>query len=84
VPDPQDIVEIPGLTNPAASEVPSSRGVGAGRSWLGVYFQCCHVYGRMYRSADGGRYLGRCPKCLSEVGAKVGPGGTAQRIFIAE
>ncbi len=84
VPDPQDIVEIPGVTNPAAPERESSRSVGADRNWLGVYFKCCHVYGRMYRSADGGRYLGRCPKCLREVRATVGPGGTARRIFVAE
>lgn len=84
MPDPQDIVEIPGVINPAA-EVPAPADASPeGRPWLGVFFKCCHTYGRMYRAIDGVRYSGRCPKCTAEVSAVVGSGGTSQRIFFAE
>lgn len=80
MPDPQDIVEIPGIANPAGGP-PSAP---ATRNWLGVFFKCCHVYGRMYRLPGAPRYSGRCPRCMSEVSAVVGEGGTSQRIFVAE
>ncbi len=83
MPDPQDIVEIPGVINPAAARFAPADS-GPARPWLGVLFKCCHVYGRMYRDADGVRYTGRCPRCTAEVSARVGPGGTSQRIFFTE
>lgn len=80
---PNDSVEITGLSVPEPVES-SAASKPAGRPWLGVYFRCCHVYARVPRNAAGTAYVGRCPRCGAEISAKVGPGGTAQRIFFAE
>lgn len=53
----------------------------ASRPFLGVHFRCCNVYGRMYKTPEGDRYEGRCPRCGNPVGAKVGEGGTGRRFF---
>ena len=44
----------------------------------------CAVYTRIYRSADGAAYHGRCPRCGKPVHFAVGPGGTDARTFIVE
>lgn len=54
------------------------------RPWIGVRFDCCGVYQRIYRSLDGGVYRGRCPKCTRQVTARVGPDGINCRFFTAE
>ncbi|MCC7292511.1 MAG: hypothetical protein IT449_10675 [Phycisphaerales bacterium] len=53
------------------------------RAWIGVRFECCGVYQRIYRSADGLLYAGRCPKCAKAMRVRVGPGGTHDRFFLA-
>jgi hypothetical protein len=54
------------------------------RPFIGVQFACCGVYTRIYRSADGAAYRGRCPRCGKPVNFVVGPGGTDARTFIVE
>ena len=54
------------------------------RQFLGIWFDCCHVYGRIYKTKDGKMYTGRCPKCLRPVRVQVGEGGTNQRFFRGE
>ena len=72
-------VEIGGL------EESSSSGSGMrGRPWLGIRFDCCGVYTRVYRNAEGTAYAGRCPKCLRSIRLRVGSGGTDSRFFTAE
>ena len=51
------------------------------RPFLGIWFDCCGTYGRIYKSADGKFYRGRCPKCLRPVTVRVGGEGTEQRFF---
>ena len=41
------------------------------RRFIGVWFECCHAYGRLYKSKDGTVYRGRCPKCLRSVQVRV-------------
>ena len=53
-----------------------------GRPFLSVQFACCSVYQRIYRSADGTSYHGRCPRCGKPVKFTVGEGGTDSRAFI--
>jgi hypothetical protein len=86
----RDIVDIPGLAQPTAAPAQAARsaaddsGPTAPRPWLGIFFRCCGVYSRIYRSPDSDRYVGNCPRCAAEVRARVGQGGTSQRIFHAE
>jgi hypothetical protein len=80
MPDPRDIVDIPGLPQPPT---PRDRGAGAARPWLGILFVCCGVYSRVYKHPSGRKYVGRCPRCGAPLSVSVGPGGTHQRFFAA-
>ncbi len=35
-----------------------------GNPFLGIHFECCNVYLRVYRKPEERSYRGRCPKCL--------------------
>jgi hypothetical protein len=64
------------------SEPPSSHTtVSGGKRWLGILFNCCHVYGRIYKDAANRRYRGRCPSCGTPIDVPVGPAGTNRRFF---
>ncbi len=77
---PDYIVDVPGL----ADANQPSQAPGAGRKWIGVRFDCCGLYQRIYRNRDGSAYEGRCPHCLRVVRALIGPHGTGARFFVAE
>lgn len=53
------------------------------RPYIGVHFECCGVYARIYRQPDKMVYQGRCPRCLRTLTVRVGPDGTQTRIFRA-
>lgn len=55
----------------------------ADRPWIGIHFECCGTYRRVYRSPEDREYIGHCPKCARKVTLKVGPDGVASRVFIA-
>ncbi len=74
-PAPISIAMPAGPSNPGP---PTSR---EPRPWLGIYFNCCNVYGRIYKRADARLYVGRCPKCGVSVTVPVGPSGTHARFF---
>ena len=46
-----------------------------GRPWIGVLFECCGVYARVYREPSAERYDGRCPRCGVPVMVRVSPDG---------
>lgn len=53
------------------------------KKFLGIMFNCCSVYGRIYENKDKTAYVGRCPKCLKPVKIRIGEGGTGERFFKA-
>ena len=53
------------------------------RPFLGVLFECCGVYARIYRDPDATCYVGRCPRCLRMLKVRVGPDGTPTRFLRA-
>jgi len=53
------------------------------RKFIGVKFNCCNIYLRIYANKEGTAYEGRCPKCFRPVKFKIGEGGTDHRFFEA-
>ncbi len=53
------------------------------RQYLGIWFECCHTYGRLYKNKEGTAYVGRCPHCLRPVHVRIGKDGegTSRRFF---
>jgi hypothetical protein len=54
------------------------------RKFLGIKFDCCGVYNRIYVNKEGTAYTGFCPKCYKKISIKVGEGGTDNRFFTAQ
>jgi len=77
--DPPYYLDIHGLKDEPGDE-PDRR---VGRRWIGVDFECCRIYSRIYKNKDGTAYVGNCPKCGRKVRVRVGPGGTSSRMFRA-
>ena len=53
------------------------------RKFLGVVFECCKVYSRVYVNRSGTAYTGACPRCGKRLTLKIGPEGTNSRFFRA-
>ena len=51
------------------------------KKFLGILFDCCGVYGRIYLNKDNTAYVGRCPRCMRPIKIKIGENGTGQRFF---
>src|SRR5947207_15490161 len=79
--DPRDYKLDVSSLPPGEREEKTSR---ESKPFLMVHFACCGVYQRIYRSADGLRYEGHCPKCARPVKFRVGEGGTDSRAFVVE
>jgi hypothetical protein len=82
----RDSQDSAGRLDIVVGDLASTRnGVNAGRdrTWLGIQFDCCGVYARIYRLPDSTAYVGACPHCRRTLRVPIGPGGTSQRIFRA-
>ena len=51
------------------------------RPFLGITFECCNTYARIYKNKEGTAYVGRCPKCMRSIRVPIGKGGSGQRFF---
>ena len=80
--EPDYYLEIDGIDG--EDEADSDSAGGSGRKWIGVRFECCGVYSRIYKNRRGDAYEGACPRCLRKIHVGIGEGGTDSRFFIAE
>ncbi|QPJ66628.1 MAG: hypothetical protein G3M78_14935 [Candidatus Nitrohelix vancouverensis] len=53
------------------------------KKFIGVMFECCKVYRRIYINKENNAYEGRCPRCGARVKATIGADGTDSRFFSA-
>lgn len=53
------------------------------RPFIGVLFECCHLYQRIYLNREGTAFRGGCPKCGRRVEVFVDPNGERSRFFVA-
>ncbi|MFQ5429175.1 MAG: hypothetical protein ACE5E1_02595 [Phycisphaerae bacterium] len=53
------------------------------RPWVGVHFECCGVYSRIYRRPEARQYEGRCPQCGLPIRIRVGPNGIRAKVLRA-
>jgi len=86
--EPDYVLDLSGADEPdAASDNAASGNAGRksqSRRWIGIHFECCGVYSRIYRNANGTQYVGYCPRCQKKVQVKVGQGGISARFFKAK
>lgn len=54
------------------------------KDFLGIHFQCCNIYSRIYKNDNGTAYEGACPSCRKLVYIPIGKEGTTSRFFVAE
>ncbi len=54
---------------------------GQKRPFIGLRWECCGRYTRVFRHVDESHYQGRCPGCGKSVRIEVAPGGTESRFF---
>lgn len=82
--EPDYVVDISSLkeSESAGSQAEASGSPRALR-WIGIFFECCSVYSRIYRNREGTAYMGFCPRCQRPAKVKVGAGGTNARLFRA-
>ena len=66
--------------NSASDNTPARHGEQL-RPFVGVQFDCCKVYARVYRNPAATAYRGRCPRCGRAVHFAIGQGGTEARFF---
>jgi hypothetical protein len=51
------------------------------RKFIGLHFDCCNKYSRIYVNRMGTAYEGMCPGCYRPVRIRIGEGGVDTRFF---
>ncbi|MCP5463456.1 MAG: hypothetical protein H7A33_00340 [Deltaproteobacteria bacterium] len=59
---------------------------GSGRKFLGIKFECCGTYARVYLNEKMQAYMGACPRCCKRVKILVDKekATTDKRFFVAK
>lgn len=55
----------------------------ARRPFIGIRFQCCSVYSRIYLNAERTAFVGHCPRCVRPIRLEISPLGSDRRQFDA-
>ncbi len=55
-----------------------------GKPFIGIKFDCCNVYNRVYMNKEKMAYEGRCPRCLRKISVKISKDGVSTRFFSAQ
>jgi len=63
---------------------PYREGMEGKRKFLGILFECCRVYRRIYLNREKNAYEGNCPRCGARVKVAIGPEGSDSRFFRAK
>ena len=82
VADDDYILDVSGVSGPK-KDGPGKDAEAGGKPFISITFECCNVYQRVYRNAEGTAYVGWCPKCARKVVAQIGPDGVDARFFRA-
>lgn len=51
------------------------------RPFIGVFFDCCGTYQRVYLERAGTFFSGRCPRCAKLLKVKAAAWGDSRRMF---
>ncbi|MDA1190237.1 MAG: hypothetical protein O3A46_00975 [Candidatus Poribacteria bacterium] len=54
------------------------------RPFLGIRFDCCGVYQRIYLNKAKTAFVGWCPRCTKRLEVKVSKDGSKNRFFSAQ
>jgi hypothetical protein len=60
---------------------PQSTDQPAHREFLGINFECCRVYSRIFINDEETKFQGNCPRCGKFVQFEIDPNGTDARFF---
>lgn len=74
-------VDSDGSDRTPALDKDAGRSKQSGEPFLGMQFNCCRIYTRIYRNREKTAYEGRCPKCARKVLVPIGSGGSGSRFF---
>ncbi|MFH1068091.1 MAG: hypothetical protein V1794_00595 [Candidatus Glassbacteria bacterium] len=51
------------------------------RPYIGITWECCKVYSRIYLNRKGSAYVGWCPRCGKRAQLDLSPTGSKSRFF---
>lgn len=54
------------------------------REYIGVTFQCCHVYTRIYINKKRNAFVGWCPRCGVKMEVFISTEGSDSKFFTAK
>ena len=59
----------------------ASNSPGKRKHFVGIFWECCRVYSRIYLNKNKTAYVGWCPRCTKRVQMNISPTGSKGRFF---